>query len=290
VREVRGTSISAVAERVRRTLDLDGAFRRASDAVAAGNLKVFAEIGHEFARWLEGGDDVPDEARIDAFCAALRDGDPPEGQALLRKAFRAYASAGRATAADERAEWMLYANLLVGMHEQTRLQPEITRSLEAAIDEAAVRARLLELLIPGWWRRFRARIARATGRPLPLDQAIDSLLSEVRRHVRVTITDGLMTIRLPGTDLRLGRDVAGVAPAELAALANPELRSLVMRIDPNPDSVAGSGARDWGNLGDRMRFIGDFFRTWHARGELLEPPFTAAELEATGSSGISPRR
>jgi hypothetical protein len=166
----------------------------------------------------------------------------------------------------------------VGLHEQTRLQPDIAASLDAAIDEVETRRKLLTLLLPGWWLRLRARASRMLGRKLPLDEAIDALIAAMRRKIRVVITDSLMTIRLPGTVLRLGRDVQGSFPPELAQLSNPALKELLARVDPVPDSVSGSGADDWSVLPQRMRFIADFFRAWHARAELLQPPFTAAQV------------
>ena len=64
--------------------DLLDAFERASARVAEGNLKVFAEIGREFARFMAA---VPIDARVDlpeflAFAAGLRPGPPPDGQDL----------------------------------------------------------------------------------------------------------------------------------------------------------------------------------------------------------------
>jgi hypothetical protein len=68
------------------------AFERASEAVSNGNLKVFAEIGREFARFLEQvpGDATPASAAFIAFASQLRAGEPPEGQQLLRDAFVHY--------------------------------------------------------------------------------------------------------------------------------------------------------------------------------------------------------
>ncbi len=67
------------------------AFERASDAVARGNLKVFEEIGLEFARYLE---ECPpgevDSAAFRRFLDRLRPGDPPAGQHYLRQAFERY--------------------------------------------------------------------------------------------------------------------------------------------------------------------------------------------------------
>src|SRR5262249_36176400 len=68
------------------------AFERASRHVAEGNLKVFAEIGREFARFMTV---VPIDAREDSydflmFVAGLRPGPPPDGQDLLKEAFGHY--------------------------------------------------------------------------------------------------------------------------------------------------------------------------------------------------------
>lgn len=279
-RELRGTPVEVVTASVRRILDPEAALRRASAAVAIGNLKVFAEIGHQFARWLGtiAATGAPDESSTESFCSELRQGEPPDGQVLLMGAFRAYGRACGATDAAARAQQLLLANLLVGLHEQTRLQPEITASLDAAIDEAETRSKLLALLLPGWWLRMRARVGRLIGRKLPLDEAIDALIAAVRRKIRVVITDTLMTIRLPGTVLRLGRDVPGAFPPELMHLSNPALTELLARVDPTPDTVSGSGAHDWSILAQRMRFIADFFRAWHARAELLQSPYTEVQV------------
>jgi hypothetical protein len=90
----------------------------ASDAVARGNRKVFAEIGLEFARYLH----APD---FDAFAAGL-----PEP---LRQAFTHYEQARRTTDPKARTELCLLANLEIGLHEQRRLQPEIREALDAAM-------------------------------------------------------------------------------------------------------------------------------------------------------------
>lgn len=279
-RELRGTSVEVVKASVRRILDPEAALRRASAAVAEGNLKVFAEIGHQFARWLGtiAATGAPDESSTETFCGELRQGEAPDGQVLLMGAFRAYGRACASADPAARAQQLLLANLLVGLHEQTRLQPEITASLDAAIDEGETRSKLLALLLPGWWLRMRARVGRLIGRKLPLDEAIDALIAAIRRKIRVVITDALMTIRLPGTVLRLGRDVPGAFPPELVQLTHPALVELVARVDSAPDSLGGSGADDWSVLTQRMQFITDFFRAWHARAELFQSPYTEVQV------------
>ena len=175
---------------------------------------------------------------------------------------------------------MLLGNLLVGFHEQTRLQPQIQAALDAAVDPAAVRAELFPLMMPGVWLRLRARIARLIGRPMPADVAVDALVAAIRRRLRVVITDLLMTLRFPGVVLHLGRDVSGEFPPELRAIDYPPLRTLLMSIDPTPNATIGSGAEDWANLRQRMRYIADLFRCWHARPELFTAPFTAVQVAA----------
>ena len=62
---------------------------RASAAVARGNVKVYAEIGLLFSRLLERfpAPPEPDDEKFAAFLT-LRPGPPPDGQNLLREAFR----------------------------------------------------------------------------------------------------------------------------------------------------------------------------------------------------------
>jgi len=267
---------------IHRILDPVAAMRRAAEAVAIGNRKVFVEIGREFARWTAtaASAGAPDSAATAAFCSALRPGDPPDGQQLLRDAFAAYGSACRAPNGREKAELLLLANLLIGLHEQTRLQPEIRAALDASLDADAVRAELLALIFPGTWLRMRAQLARLTGRPMPADVAVDALIAAVHRRIRIVLTDLLMMLRLPGVTLHLGRDVPGGFPVELRDPGNSQLRGLLSRIDPTPNATAGSGATDWANLDERMHFITDLFRCWHMRAELFTPPYDGAQVAA----------
>jgi hypothetical protein len=240
------------------------------------------EIGREFARWrgTAAASGPPDDAATAAFCNTLRAGEPPDGQRLLREAFTAYGAACRAPNDRERAALLVLGNLLVGFHEQTRLQPEIQASLDAALDPEAVRAALLPLVMPGVWLRMRARIARLTGRPMPADVAINALVAAVQRHMRLVITDFLMTLRMPGVVVHLGRDVRGEFPPELREIEYQPLRALLATIDPTPNATTGSGATDWANLRERMHFIADLFRCWHAKPELFSAPYTAAQVAA----------
>lgn len=269
-----------------RELDLPGIAARAGDAVARGNLKVFEEIGLAFARYLataslaSGG-----TSGLSAFLDHLRDGDPPDGQRLLRSAFAHYHEALGTSDAAARAELCLLANLEIGLHEQTRLQPEIREALDAAVpDPEELTERLVIAVAPRRATligRVRSAIRRLLAGPTPLERAVAPLVEQIRRELRMVITDRLMTLSFAdGRPLRLGADLRNRFPRTLERLRHPGLIALLSSIDPTPDSVAGSGARDWGDLPDRMHYIADLFRCMHEDPALFSPPFKPEQVTA----------
>jgi hypothetical protein len=271
-----------------RALDPAAALARAADAVGRGNKKVFEEIGREFARFLEAvrDDDHFDRNKTARFCAALRAGEPPDGQRYLSEAFTAYCEA-RFQTGKEKIEWMLLANLCAGYHEQIRLQPEIAAALNAALgDPAELKRHLLGLVLPGFYLRARARVLR--DHQSFSDVLFDRLIQEMNRLVRQVITDHLMTLHLSATEvLRLGRDLQGSFPPVLGQIANAQLREMLARVDATPDSLKESGAEDWADFADRMHFIADFFRLYQERRYLFDAPFSA-EQAALLKSGMRP--
>jgi hypothetical protein len=257
---------------------------RSSDAVGRGNRKVFEEIGREFARFiavLRSGS-PGDAERIDCFGRDLRPGDPPDGQGLLKAAFTNYLRALSAAEAKARAELILLANLRIGFHEQTRLQPEIAEALNAPIaDPEELRDRLVTRLFSAGAVALDlgAAMARWRWRAGPLEEACRRLADWMRERVRALVTEELMTLELPGAKIRLGADVTGSFPEHLRNLTNEELLELVGRIDPTPDTARGSGAEDWADLRERMHFITDLFRTRQEDGSLFDPPFTPEQTQ-----------
>ena len=193
------------------------AFELASDAVARGNLKVFAEIGLVFARWLE-------------------DGVAPTEPPLLRQAFTRYEQ-------QRSGEQIVLANLEIGLHEQTRLDPEIREAMDAAL---APKRRLL-----AW----------------PLQRKLTQLSREV-------ITESLMVLSLPGIVLWLGRNLEAAGE-----VVDPELRELMARYEPVPPALDDCGAEDWSVLAQRMHYIVHLFRAYHEDAGLASPPFTPAQVE-----------
>ncbi len=257
---------------------------RASDAVARGNRKVFAEIGREFARFCAAclDDSRYDVDKLARFCADLRPGDPPDGQQYLRQAFARYYHAFFEPDAKVRAELLLCANIEIGFHEQTRLQPEIAEAVEAAlVDPRDFRDRLIRALFPkrGWLARLRLFLLRVFRRPSPFDALTETLLAEAKLRAHRVVTRYLMTIGLAGGErLRLGADVPAEFPASLQTLADPDLIALLSMVDPTPDSPLDSGAVDWTELMDRLHFIVDMFRCYQECADLFTPPFTPEQV------------
>lgn len=271
-----------IQESVFEVLNPLAAFTRASEAVARGNKKVYEEIGREFARFFATclNDPAYDADKIARFCDELRPGDPPDGQQYLCDAFQRYYQALFENDAKKRAELMLLANIEIGYHEQTRLQPEIAEAMNAAfVDQRQFRLRLIKALFPGWLARIRLFFLWLFNRPSPFDAVMDMLLAEARRQARLVITEYLMTIGLPrGVILRLGHDLPVTFPDTLKQIALLDLLTLLEKIDPTPDSTTGTGAVDWAELPHRLHFIIDMFRCYHETSDLFEPPFTPEQI------------
>jgi hypothetical protein len=262
------------------------AFDRAAEAVAVGNQKVFAEIGREFARFYAEllADAAYDEARIERFCRELFPGDPPEGQRYLRQAFRRIYQAFFVEDSKVRVELLLLANLEIGLHEQTRLQPEILEALDAPmVEQEEFVRRLWQALLRrrGIIALARWLVLRLFGRLDGLERAIRVFLEAARRQARRILTEALMTLHLPPhLRLRLGDDLRAAYPDSLREIVNPDLCALLAQIDPTPNSTRDSGALDWGDLPERMHFITDMFRCYQESADLFSPPFTPGQVEA----------
>ncbi len=275
-----------IARLVWETVNPTAAMDRASAAVARGNRKVFAEIGREFARFLDTclPDSTYNAAHLDGFCAPLKPGDPPNGQRYLRQAFARYYQALFEPDPKAKAELILLANIEIGFHEQTRLQPEIAEALEASVEAPDVfKRRLLDTLLPGssWVGYLGGLFTALSGRPTPLDQAINRFALLARRRIRLFLTNHLMELGFQkGVRLRLGRDLQARFPGALTQLANADLITQLKKIDSTPDSLSETGAIDWADLPDRLHFIADLFRSYQETAELLAPPFQPEQVAA----------
>jgi hypothetical protein len=285
--------VEEILELIWKAYQPEAAFERSSDAVARGNLKVFAEIGREFARFHAScfPDPVYDSDNIARFCESLRPGEPPEGQRNLSRAFRHYYQALFEEDRKARSELMLLGNLEIGFHEQTRLQSEINEALAAPLLSPDIFAQnMIEVLQPGGGR-FNQLIwlfMRLLGRLAALDQAIATSFALAQRETQFLITETMMTIEIPPPNrLRLGDDLAAGFPPILEQITNPELQALLAQIDPAQDGTRGSGAKYWGDLPERMHFIAELFRCYQVSEPLFEPPFSP-EQEAALKEGRLP--
>lgn len=255
------TSLGRVVKGIHTPFD---AFERASDAVARGNRKVFEEIGWEFARYLHAcpANAAPDSAEFAAFAGGLKAGPPPDGQDLLRQAFSHYQQHAFETSPAARAQLLLLANLKIGLHEQTRLQPEILEAIEAAPDTVKdLRERRLFFRAPA------AFLARGYAK-------------YARELTRRAITDSLMVLTLPDSVHRLGAHIPIPFPPDLEKLDAEELRAFWDDLEPNRPECADCGAKDWTSLAERMHYVLHLFRCFHSQPALLAPPFGEDQVRA----------
>lgn len=89
-----------------------------------------------------------------------------------------------------------------------------------------------------------------------------------------------MRIEMAGETARLGQDLRHRFPAVLRKIDDADLREILARIDPTPDSHAGSGAADWADFPERMHFLADLFRAFMAEPRLFSPPFAPHQVTA----------
>jgi hypothetical protein len=262
------------------------AFECASAAVAGGNLKVFAEIGREFARFLA---TVPPEARESSpeflsFVGQLRPGPPPDGQGYLREAFAHYQRQRHESDPASRAAWILLANLKIGLHEQMRLQPQIAAAVDAPLTTAVdLGTRVLHLLIPGA-RNWPAAIHG------PAAAVIGWAAARMRREaVAVTqeaVTASMMVLSLPTIVLSLGRNLIAPVPKVLAGDAPDFLEAFVRDYDPCPPGGTACAAKDWCDLRQRMHYIVHLFRAYADESTLFSRPFTPGQVAAFRAGSI----
>ena len=250
----------------------------ASHQIAEGNKKVFEEIGREFARFLSlrGADTARDDAAIESFCASLRSGPPPDGQDRLKEAFRNYYAAKFTTDATERAQLEYLANLLVGFHEQVRLQSQIESGMTApVVDEARWGIDLLSAIFksaPHWWlpaRSAAVAIVRVLLRP-----AREAIL----RLVREVVTEELMTLTVAGQRYSLGQPIALPPSPRLQSFVNSNLTAFLASLPADAVMSGNVGAMDWADFGQRMRYIAYLFRVYHERPDVCDSPFTVDQI------------
>lgn len=239
------------------------AFQLASDAVAKGNLKVFAEIALAFSEYLAQcpPDADPESAEVVEFLNGLKPGPPPEGQDLLKAAFISYQQQRTVTDRAQRAQLIALANIQIGLHEQTRLQPQILAAMDSAVTG----------LESGLEMKLRDKVMQLQIR----DKLLERKFGELSRLI---ITDAMMVLTLPDRTLMLSENITRLFPEDLIQIETPQLQAVVERYGVLPPGRDDCGAEDWSVLAQRMRYISHLFRAYHEDATLTAAPFTEAQL------------
>ncbi|HEY1693412.1 MAG TPA: hypothetical protein VGG39_14695 [Polyangiaceae bacterium] len=251
-----------------------------SDSIAAGNLEVFAELAPQFARFVQAmqAASPPTPQMLAAFLEPLDPRPTAEGgQSMLRSAFTAYHEAILAKGDVAKARLILLGNCQIGLHEQTRLQPQIQQAMDAPIDD------ILR-------KHLHANLGGGQGLLQKVVDVIEAPFADLVRVVRVlwerVATRTMMTLALPGgAKLALGQDIPKLADADsffpppLVDLSDPDaLVALIKQYDrARGVTDQGSASVDWRRLDDRMNFIVNLFRSRQQTADLLGPPFSDAQ-------------
>ena len=182
---------------------------------------MFAEIGLQFARYLHDCDaDLrPTRRRSRPSSTGCARATRPTASATCARRSPATSSRRFEPDPNRRAELVVLANLEIGLHEQTRLQPEIGEALDAA---ATTGDRLSGKLV----RRCSAAVVQRG----------------LTRLSRVAITHSFMVLTLPGAVLALGRNLDAPFPEALRTPANAELEELLARFEPAAGALDDCGA------------------------------------------------
>jgi hypothetical protein len=269
--------------------------RAAATEIAKGNLLVFAELAPLYAQFLQLITPHLDqkEQNLAAFLNYLQQ-NQIEGDSYqkLVQAYSAYQEAVFETDPKAKAELIFYANVLVGYHEQIRLNPAINNSLNAPIEQIFKKKllggleRLIEASIPGFLFQLIS--------PL-LKNSLAPVVNRMATDWRKISTKFLMRIEVPDGHLDLSEDIPLIAyepgkmfPEELIEIRNSALLQVLTELDHSPNSSTGSAAKDWGDLGERMNFIADFFRSAQQDTHLFWPPFNAQQTELIKQGKVPP--
>ena len=249
------------------------ALKTVSLMISEGNTIVFDELAEPFLDFIirfqfaKSNDPRAFEAFSNAHFTRGRLAEG--GQDYLIEAFYAFYRARFESNRKRKAELVLQGNLLIGLHEQTRLQPQIEAAMTVPL-EAFIKLR------------------EDTATPAAQRNVVESVSREL---VTRAATRMWMSITLPGREMKLDEDVmppTGIHtfPRDLIKIENPRCRELVEQFDTRPETLQGSAAADWSSLRDRMNYVADFFRSHQQSRRLFEPPFQAEQAAAIESGTV----
>ncbi|AEE48776.1 hypothetical protein [Haliscomenobacter hydrossis] len=260
--------------------------------VAKGNLLVFAELAPLYAQFIHivSGKAEQKEAELETFLNYLKNSQNGQDYEKLVQAYSTYQQSIFETEPKAKAELLLLANVLVGYHEQIRLDPAINNSLNAPIEQVFKKKLLggLERLIEASMPRFLFYLIA----PI-LKASLNPVINKMAAHWRTISTRQLMRIEVPDGHLDLSEDIPLITynpkrmfPLDLETIHNADLQKVLATLDRSPDSTTGTAAKDWGDLGERMNFIADFFRSDQQDKKLFLPPFNQEQTWAIKNGQI----
>jgi hypothetical protein len=277
--------------------------QRVSRALAWGQRQIFLTATFallDFRRSVESRTALDLRSTRDAVARFASERDPtPIGPQRhltpLKQAFDWYEKARRAPDEDERARWILGANVLLTAMEQDLAQ----RAVNTVIDHVPHRA----------LTRIDRRVARSaeawTGVPR---QLVELQLPFQQRELRDMIqtawarlmTDQVLVLALPTETLRVGRDIPSLDPGRpyyprsLRRLETwPDdligVGQLVRSFDRTRGNGVGSAAQDWRRFDDRMNWAVTLMRSRQQDLTLFWPPYSR-EDERRILDGCLPNR
>jgi len=266
---------------------MEQVLREMSRWLGVGNVLVFAELAPIYSQFAKRF--PPDQPRDDnaftTFLAESKIEGTEDERLAVHDAFMLYYASQYEKDKNLRAQMVLTANISAVLHEQKRLQPHITGSMDATIQ---VIARGLFLTSLG------AFVHRTIGKLIPaIDRATRNISDEVLKVWEHTITKLMMSLETPnGPDLDLSDDVPALPgqhlfPGELSEIDFTPLQVALQTWDKTQGTGRGSAAADWRDLSDRMCFVVNLFRSRQLEESLLTPPFTPEQL-AQLHEGIIP--
>lgn len=247
--------------------------------IAAGNLKVFSELGPVFCSTLDAFDKSlrGEHDAVEIVLAGLHPGTSAEGgQDLLGNAIRDFHVALHEPDACKKAELILRANAQIGLHEQIRLQPYISSALEVPLPHS-----------------FYADIHRRTLENIPVTKhsILNFFLEDIAPIGHIVnnawlfmSTHYLMTLAFPDEVLRLGHDLPNPSggplfPEQLFNLQDAALMNLLKQYNAHLNTPFHSHSNNWAHLECRMHYILNLFRSRQQHRPLLEPPFDEIQKE-----------
>ncbi|HEY4002268.1 MAG TPA: hypothetical protein VGO93_25570 [Candidatus Xenobia bacterium] len=201
----------------------DAAYQQSQQAVGDGNRNVYQDIAPQLQRFADTfeGDKAPNQKKWDEFSKGFG-----ADQGEIKDGLHEYYQGMFDKDEHSKQEHILHGNLLLAQREQQRLDPTIKAAMPGCSGD-------------GW-------------------------TNGIAKHL---MTDHI-TLPLPGENLSLSSDVPSFqgqeAPAPLHHIDDPGLAQQIQRWGGNAGDngyLKGTGASNWANLGDRMRFISGLMRS-----------------------------